>query len=186
MGHKLKTQKRICHFLLKYNPIHKKVPVLMHGEFSVAKPLVSLEYVNETWKNNPNKPQDPNAGGMARFQAKCIVEKVNFERSVQGQLVPTSNKKKNRMAFVRFCSFCGQCLKLLQAKRMGAKRPLEEASPQLKMLESQLKIPQGIWPLVGLWCNWSGIMQEAIKVELINGEFFSILHNWIAQCLALP
>ncbi|KAK9186247.1 hypothetical protein WN943_026611 [Citrus x changshan-huyou] len=32
-------------------------------------------------------------------------------------------------------------LKLLQAKRMGAKRPLEEASPQLKMLESQLKIP---------------------------------------------
>lgn len=39
----------------------------MHGEFSVAKSLVILEYVNETWKNNPNNPQDPNAGAMARF-----------------------------------------------------------------------------------------------------------------------
>lgn len=95
----------------------------MHGEFSVAKSLVILEYVNETWKNNPNKPQDPNAGAMARFQAKCIVEKVNFERSVQGQLVPTSYKT-NCMAFARFCSFCGQCLKLLQAKRMGAKKAI--------------------------------------------------------------
>lgn len=156
----------------------------MHGEFSVAKPLVSLEYVNETWKNNPNKPQDPNAGGMARFQAKCIVEKVNFERSVQGQLVPTSNKKKSH-GFCSVLQLLRAVLEALTRKENGRKRPLEEASPQLKMLESQLKIPQGIWPLVGLWCNWSGIMQEAIKVELINGEFFSILHNWIAQFLAL-
>lgn len=64
--------------LLKYNPVHKKIPVLLHNGNPIAESIVIIEYIDETWSSGtPILPKDPHDRAVARFWAKYLDDKVH-------------------------------------------------------------------------------------------------------------
>ncbi|PRQ30693.1 putative glutathione transferase [Rosa chinensis] len=70
--------------LLKSNPVHKKIPVLIHNGKPVSESLIALQYIDETWNDNaPLLPSDPYLRSQARFWAEFVDKKVaDFGRKV--------------------------------------------------------------------------------------------------------
>ncbi|KAM7496179.1 hypothetical protein LguiA_020593 [Lonicera macranthoides] len=73
--------------LLKYNPVHKEIPVLVHGGRAIAESTVILEYIEETWPNNPLLPINP----FDKAQARAF---VNVFHTVGEEQVKATKKAK--------------------------------------------------------------------------------------------
>ncbi|KAI9194776.1 hypothetical protein LWI28_009106 [Acer negundo] len=146
--------------LLKYNPVHKKIPVLVHNGKPVAESLVILEYIDETWKNNPILPLDPHERAMTRFWASFIDNKI-LAAAVK---VVYSEGKEREVAIL-------------------------EVREHTKMLEQQLNGKDffggdkiGFVDIVGnVVALWLPINQEILGGEFFTPEKFPGLFEWIGK-----
>ncbi|XP_020227445.1 probable glutathione S-transferase [Cajanus cajan] len=151
--------------LLKYNPIHKKVPVLVHDENPITESLVILEYIEETWKGNPILPQEPYSRALARFWTKFIDEKC---MSTIWKTATTLDEKEREKA-------------------------IEESHEVLQILENELKDKffggetLGLVDIVGTCVAfWLPAIEQIVGLELLTSEKFPKLYNWTHQVLNHP
>ncbi|XP_045812851.1 probable glutathione S-transferase [Trifolium pratense] len=143
--------------LIKYNPVYKKVPVLVHNDKPISESLVILEYIDETWKQNPILPSDPYKRALARFWSKFIDDKcLNAARKVAFSL----DEKEREEGF-------------------------KELEVAFQFLEDELKDKFfggediGLVDITGVFIAfWVPIMQEVIGLKLLTIEKFPKLYKW--------
>lgn len=155
--------------LLEYNPVHKKIPVLVHNGKPIAESLVILEYIDEIWNDRPVilLPQDPRDRAIARFWAKFMDDNC-------------------APALWRSC------------RREGIEREnaFEEACALLNVLEAELKDKQkrffggdtiGFVDIAGNFIGyWIGVIQEVAGVRLLTPEKFPLLCKWCCEFQNFP
>nr|MBN8157126.1 glutathione S-transferase N-terminal domain-containing protein [Vibrio vulnificus] len=62
--------------LLQSNPVHKKIPVLIHNGKPVCESLIIVQYIDEVWSSGKSiLPSDPYDRAVARFWAAYLDEK---------------------------------------------------------------------------------------------------------------
>ncbi|XP_059427750.1 glutathione S-transferase U8-like [Corylus avellana] len=143
--------------LLKYNPIHKKIPVLLHNGKPIVESQVILEYIDETWQGYPILPKDPYERAIARFWAKFIDEKC----------LPTIFKA---------------CYGEEKEREKAAKENYEV----LKFLEEELKEKRffggeniGMVDIVAnIIAFWVGVIEESSGAKLLTRDKFPKLSSW--------
>ncbi|KAA8528329.1 hypothetical protein F0562_035684 [Nyssa sinensis] len=151
--------------LLQYNPVHKKVPVLIHDGKPLAESLMILEYIDETWKQSPLFPQDPFERAMQRFWAKFADEKC-------------------AMAMLATFHQVGE----------EQERAAKEAQEHLKTLESVLEGKHffggetiGFVDIAAAWIGcWARIVEEIVGIKLIDEEKVPLLNAWFQDVLEVP
>ncbi|XP_009344314.1 probable glutathione S-transferase [Pyrus x bretschneideri] len=70
--------------LLQMNPVHKKIPVLIHNGKPVCESLIALQYIDEVWNDKaPLLPSDSYLRAQARFWADFVDKKIyEFGRKI--------------------------------------------------------------------------------------------------------
>ncbi|XP_050208495.1 probable glutathione S-transferase [Mercurialis annua] len=64
-------------FLLKMNPVHKKIPVLIHNGIPICESLIGVQYVDEVWPHkSPLFSTNPYSRAQARFWADFVDKKI--------------------------------------------------------------------------------------------------------------
>ncbi|KAJ9672828.1 hypothetical protein PVL29_026176 [Vitis rotundifolia] len=95
--------------LLEMNPVHKKIPVLIHNGKPICESLIIVQYIDEVWNDkSPLLPTDPYQKAQARFWADYI-DKTIYNL---GSKLIWSKKENLEMPKKEFI----ECLKLLEGE----------------------------------------------------------------------
>ncbi|KAK7282865.1 hypothetical protein RIF29_11955 [Crotalaria pallida] len=147
--------------LLQYNPVYKKVPLLVHQGKPLAESLVILEYVDETWKQNPLLPHDPYEKAKARFWSKFCVPAILASFSKGGEELQQAAEEAR------------ENLKTLQSGLEG------------KRYFGGEKI--GFADVAIGWLgHWVSLMEEIVGINLLDTKSMAKLKAWFDDFLENP
>ncbi|KAK3405371.1 hypothetical protein EUGRSUZ_K01657 [Eucalyptus grandis] len=155
--------------LLKSNPVHKKVPVLLDDGVAVAESKVILEYIDKKWKGGdlyPLLPQDAYERAQARFWAQFADDKCVF--GTWGAACHADTLEKEKAVESTLESF-GYLEKQIKGKKFFAGDKI------------------GYLDLVVGWIpHWLGVIEETGGIKILDAESFPSLHEWAQNFIKIP
>ncbi|KAI3772683.1 hypothetical protein L6452_03875 [Arctium lappa] len=138
--------------LLNYmNPVHKKVPVLVHNGNPIWESLVIVEYIDHVWKQVPFFPQDPYQKAVARFWAKFIDEKVFGKNGGDQQVVAEAYEN----------------MQILE-KELGVKGKKFFGGDNMNMVDIS----------AGFIAYWLPLLEEATQIKILTKDKFPKIMKW--------
>ncbi|KAL8139994.1 hypothetical protein V2J09_006015 [Rumex salicifolius] len=146
--------------LLRYNPVYKKIPVLVHGSNAISESQVILEYIDETWNSGiPILPLDPYERAQMRFWAKFIDDKL-FLSIYKACILGEEKAMEEAIENMKFLD------KELEGKRFfGGERI-------------------GFVDIVGtIVAYWVGVIEEAADKVMLTSEAFPSVCRWREELL---
>ncbi|XP_051225522.1 probable glutathione S-transferase GSTU6 [Lolium perenne] len=157
--------------LLRSNPVHKKVPVLIHDGRPVCESLVVLEYVDEAWPKTgpPLLPADPYDRATARFWATYVNN--TFFQSWRALFRSTTAEQR------------AEAFKNVVPQVETLERAFKECSKGKDFFGGD---EVGIVDLaLGSFLVWIRVVDELAGTNLLDGEKFPGLAAWAERFLAV-
>ncbi|CAN6288715.1 unnamed protein product [Urochloa humidicola] len=153
--------------LLSSNPVHKKVPVLIHNGRPVCESLVIVQYVDELWAGaGPDiLPADPYERAIARFWAAYIDDKL-FSAWVGAMRATTEEDR-------------GEKLKETYAALQNLEKAFSESGNGKAFFGGD---SIGYLDLaLGCFLPWFGALRTMFGVEVISAANAPLLAAWAEQ-----
>ncbi|KAI6694075.1 hypothetical protein NL676_021785 [Syzygium grande] len=145
--------------LVQYNPVHQKLPVLVHNGKAVAESMVIVEYIDERWAQNPLLPRDAHERAVVRFWAKFIDEKsipmMDFFRNVG------ENQEKAM-------NFTLDTFKTIEEYGLGGNKKFF-GGEEVSLADIAL----------GWIIHTLPVMEDIVGVKFVKAETFPLLHDWM-------
>ncbi|KAA3485488.1 glutathione transferase GST 23-like [Gossypium australe] len=152
--------------LLQYNPIHKKVPVLVHDGKPICESSVILQYIDEIWPQNPLLPADPYDRAVALFWIKFADDKC----PLISKLYRTDGEEQQAVA-----KECFEMLEVIEGHALiGGKKFFGE--DEINMVDIA-------------FCSvayWLGVIEDFTGLKIFEPHKFPRLNSWIQNFKSVP
>ncbi|KAI3430116.1 uncharacterized protein J3R85_008260 [Psidium guajava] len=145
--------------LLQYNPVQKKIPVLVHHGKPIIESLIILEYIEETWSDPPLLPKDAHERASSRFWMNFMAEKsLSFFKLF---LMPQGEEREKAIAEVL------EVLRTIEHEALADKKYF--GGDNLGLVDITF----------GWLAYWYECTEEAVGVKLLCPNTFPRLHSWV-------
>ncbi|KAL2469171.1 Uncharacterized protein Fot_50747 [Forsythia ovata] len=151
--------------LLESNPVYKMIPVFIHGQNAIADSLIILEYIDESWKQNPIMPKDPHEKAYTRFWAKFSEDQLVEPSRIAFQYGGEEQAKAVKVM--------ADALEILEGELRGKKFFGGETMGYLDIVVG--------W--VGYWLQFT---QQVGNYKVMDSEKYPEIHLWINRFLQVP
>ncbi|XP_021733836.1 glutathione S-transferase U10-like [Chenopodium quinoa] len=156
--------------LLQYNPVHKKVPVLVHNGLPVVESSIILEYIDETWTDPPHLlPKDPYERAKVCFWAAYLQVFDLMRKS----LITEGETQQ---------SMLNELLQKLDVAEEGMKDIFPNGAPSYSQDVKPGYLDIVFYSLFGT----HEVASEFFGVEFLTPEKYPLLVSWIEALKQVP
>ncbi|XP_017974274.1 PREDICTED: glutathione transferase GST 23 [Theobroma cacao] len=158
--------------LLQYNPVHKKIPVLVHDGKPICESTIIPQYIEEIWPQPSLLPSDPYERAMARFWIKFADDKLillALSPSISKMYRASGEEQEKAVKYI---------LEMLETMEdhglIGGKKFF--GGDKISMVDMAF----------GAVAHWLGVIEDAAGLKIFEAHKFPRLQSWIQNFKEVP